>query len=156
MGNTGDLRICSDVLTDYLDNSPITPWQDLRYIFGEVMYGGHITDSWDRRTCNTYLEVSMHEGIFNNMVFGANNGLSFNSPDPDTLDYQGYFDYIEAKMIPEAPPLFGMHPNAEIGYLADVANNIFTTITQMSGGGGDAGGGGGSWRNERLSAREVS
>jgi len=141
--NTGDLRICSDVLTDYLDNTPTTPWEDLRYIFGEIMYGGHITDSWDRRTCNTYLEVSMHEGIFNNMVFGANNGLSFNSPDPDTLDYQGYFDYIEAKMIPEAPPLFGMHPNAEIGYLADVANNIFTTITQMSGGGGDAGGGGG-------------
>lgn len=24
------------------------PWQDLRYIFGEIMYGGHITDFWDR------------------------------------------------------------------------------------------------------------
>jgi Dynein heavy chain AAA lid domain len=28
-----------------------------RYICGEIMYGGHITDAWDRRTNNTYLQV---------------------------------------------------------------------------------------------------
>lgn len=31
------------------------PWDDLRYLFGEIMYGGHITDDWDRRLCKTYL-----------------------------------------------------------------------------------------------------
>ena len=31
------------------------PWTDLRYLFGEIMYGGHITDDWDRRLCRTYL-----------------------------------------------------------------------------------------------------
>lgn len=35
------------------------PWEDLRYLFGEIMYGGHITDDWDRRLCRTYLEVYM-------------------------------------------------------------------------------------------------
>ena len=24
------------------------------------MYGGHITDDWDRKLCRTYLEVYMH------------------------------------------------------------------------------------------------
>ena len=31
------------------------PWTDLRYLFGDIMYGGHITDDWDRRLCRTYL-----------------------------------------------------------------------------------------------------
>ena len=35
------------------------PWTDLRYLFGEIMYGGHITDDWDRRLCRTYLEEFM-------------------------------------------------------------------------------------------------
>lgn len=35
------------------------PWEDLRYLFGEIMYGGHITDDWDRRLCRTYLEEYM-------------------------------------------------------------------------------------------------
>lgn len=35
------------------------PWEDLRYLFGEIMYGGHISDDWDRRLCRTYLEEYM-------------------------------------------------------------------------------------------------
>jgi len=58
--NTGDLTICANVLKAYLDANPIVPWADLRYIFGEIMYGGHITDAWDRRTNNTYLQVRQY------------------------------------------------------------------------------------------------
>ena len=39
------------------------PWDDLRYIFGEIMYGGHITDNWDRRLCNTYLSAFVREEL---------------------------------------------------------------------------------------------
>jgi len=56
--NVGDLKICANVLRNYIDNNETVPWADLRYIFGEIMYGGHITDFWDRRTNNTYLSVS--------------------------------------------------------------------------------------------------
>ncbi|KAH8098853.1 hypothetical protein JL720_1823 [Aureococcus anophagefferens] len=56
--NMGDLTICADVLQTYLDDNGRVPWDDLRYIFGEIMYGGHITDFWDRRTNNTYLEIA--------------------------------------------------------------------------------------------------
>lgn len=41
------------------DISIQVPWTDLRYLFGEIMYGGHITDDWDRRLCRTYLEEYM-------------------------------------------------------------------------------------------------
>ena len=49
--NTGDLVISTNVLYNYLEANNRVPWEDLRYLFGEIMYGGHITDDWDRRLC---------------------------------------------------------------------------------------------------------
>lgn len=36
--------------------------------------------------------------------------------------------------------MFGLHPNAEIGYLTTKGENLFDTIQRVSGGGGAAGG----------------
>lgn len=41
--NTGDLTISVNVLFNYLEANSKVPWEDLRYLFGEIMYGGHIT-----------------------------------------------------------------------------------------------------------------
>jgi dynein heavy chain len=65
--NDGDLRICADVLHNYLAKYDKIPYADLIYIYGEIMYGGHITDDWDRRTNNTYLKVLMRPEILNGM-----------------------------------------------------------------------------------------
>ena len=61
--NMGDLTTCGDVLNNYLEAYSFTPWEDLRYMFGEVFYGGHITDNMDRRLCTTYLEVLIRPEI---------------------------------------------------------------------------------------------
>lgn len=42
------------------------------------MYGGHITDQWDRRTANTYLEVLVKPEL----LTGMNICQGFKSPDP--------------------------------------------------------------------------
>jgi dynein heavy chain, axonemal len=49
--------------------------------------------------------------------------------------------YIEEKFPPEAPSLYGMHQNAEIGFLTNQGNHIFATIQNTAGGGGGGGGG---------------
>ncbi|KAG7263016.1 hypothetical protein CRUP_036783 [Coryphaenoides rupestris] len=49
------------------------------------MYGGHITDDWDRRLCRTYLE----EYIKPEMVEGEHY-LAPGFPIPGNSDYQGY------------------------------------------------------------------
>ena len=38
--NPGDLSVCITVAGNYLEGSSKVPWDDLRYIFGEIMYGG--------------------------------------------------------------------------------------------------------------------
>ena len=44
-----------------LENNVKVPWDDLRYIFGEIMYGGHIVEDWDRRLANAYLYKFFNE-----------------------------------------------------------------------------------------------
>ncbi len=133
--NTGDLIICSNVLRSYLDANESVPWDDLRYIFGEIMYGGHITDAWDRRTCIAYLKEFQNEGLFNGLELAP----GFQSPSPNDLEYIDYIKYAETAMPPESPPLFGLHPNIEIGYLTNNTENLFFNILVMSGGGGSGG-----------------
>ena len=65
--NQGDLVTCVSVANNYLEASAKIPWADLRYLFGEIMYGGHITDNWDRRLRNafqgSYVREELVEGI---------------------------------------------------------------------------------------------
>lgn len=122
--NDGDLTICSDVLHNYLVNYDEVPYSDLRYIYGEIMYGGHITDDWDRRTNATYLEVIINPEIMNGAQLTLAPG--FKSPDPQKFEREHYRKYIEEKLPQEIPQMFGLHPNAEIGYLTKSAEELFS------------------------------
>lgn len=77
------------------------------------MYGGHITDNWDRRTNATYLKVIIKPELLQN----CNLAHQFKSPDPNKADFEFYKNYIETKLPIESPGMFGLHANAEIGYL---------------------------------------
>lgn len=52
-------------------------------------------------------------------------------PAPPNTDYAGYHQYIEDMMPPESPTLYGLHPNAEIGFLTTTAENLFRTVFEM-------------------------
>jgi dynein heavy chain len=59
----------------------------------------------------------------------------FKSPDPQKFDREAYRKYIEEKLPPEQPQMFGLHPNAEIGYLTTQSETLFSTILSVQGGG---------------------
>ena len=59
--NETDFRISHLLINTYLtkahDNGDdVLPWGTLRYLIGEAMYGGRVSDSFDRRILNTYLD----------------------------------------------------------------------------------------------------
>ncbi|MEW5298846.1 MAG: hypothetical protein WDW36_001923 [Sanguina aurantia] len=151
--NMGDLTTCGDVLFNYLEAYDAIPWDDLRYMFGEVFYGGHITDGMDRRCCTTYLEVLIRPEI---MPIGDLNAdpstwlapplelaPGFCAPVPS--DYASMREYIESCLPAESPVVYGMHTNAELSLLTSLGETLFRTVTEVSGGGGGgtaAGGGG--------------
>lgn len=134
--NTGDLMDSSTVLMNYMDSgnaSNKVPWSDLRYIFGEILYGGHITDDRDRLLCNTYLDFYMREELLDEMEL-----FPFNESYPDerflsppALVYDQYFEYIEHELEFETPVAFGMHPNAEIAVKTEQGESLFKAIIEL-------------------------
>lgn len=102
------------------------PWEDLRYLFGEIMYGGHITDDWDRRLCRTFLEEYMKQELVDGELQFAPGFTA-----PPNSDYVGYHKYIDEFLPSESPTLYGLHPNAEIGFLTTTSDNLFRTIFEL-------------------------
>lgn len=136
--NLGDLTISIYVLYNYLEANARVPWEDLRYLFGEIMYGGHITDDWDRRLCRTYLEEYMQAELIDGELTFCPGFMS-----PPNTDYIGYHRYIDENLPTESPNLYGLHQNAEIGFLTTLAEKMFATIFELqprdAGGGGESG-----------------
>ncbi|VDL18993.1 unnamed protein product [Hymenolepis diminuta] len=124
--NNGDLTISIDVLYNYLEVNNDVPWEGLRYLFGDIMYGGHITDDWDRRLCKTYLE----EYLATNMLDG-DHLLAPGFKVPPNSDLIGYHKYVDENLPPESPYLYGMHPNAEIDTLTVDSEKLFRRLLEM-------------------------
>ncbi|XP_068613056.1 dynein axonemal heavy chain 11 [Brachionichthys hirsutus] len=127
--STGDLTISASILYNYLDantKSMQVPWEDLCYLFGEIMYGGHITDAWDRRLCKTYLQEFMHPKMFEGELALCPGFLT-----PPFMDYIGYHDYIDGHLPSENPTLYGLHPNAELECLTVTSDNLLGTLLEL-------------------------
>ena len=145
--NVGDLTISIDVLYNYLEVNAKVPWDDLRYLFGEIMYGGHITDDWDRKLCRTYLQEYMHPDQLEGELH-----LAPGYAVPSNMDYKGYHTYIDENLPPESPYLYGLHPNAEIGVLTQISEDLFKTLLEMQPKDAGASGAGGMTMEEKVKA----
>lgn len=135
----GDLLICKDVLYNYLESNPKIPWEDIRFLFTDIFYGGHIGDDLDRRYIKTFALEIFNEGLFEDGKL-----LCPEFPAPSPMTYQEYKDYTVANLPEDSPKMFGLHPNAEITYLTTQSSNLFGSLMLLQpagaiGGGGEAG-----------------
>merc|ERR1719335_2105187 len=104
----GDLRDSASVLYNYLEGSSAVkiPWEDLKYIFGEIMYGGHIVDDWDRKMCATYLAYFMMDEILDELqVVPYSDKLQWFTP-PAGTTHEKVLEHMET-MPAESPLFFG-------------------------------------------------
>uniref|UniRef100_A0A803WBL3 Dynein axonemal heavy chain 17 n=1 Tax=Ficedula albicollis TaxID=59894 RepID=A0A803WBL3_FICAL len=145
--NNGDLTVSVNVLHNYLEANPKVPWDDLRYLFGEIMYGGHITDDWDRRLCRTYLSEYVQPEMLDGEVALAPGFMI-----PPRMDYEDYHQYIDDNLPGETPHLYGLHPNAEMGFLTVTSDRLFRTVLELQPKESEAAGGTGASREEQVKA----
>eukprot|EP00471_Norrisiella_sphaerica_P010953 CAMPEP_0184498660 /NCGR_PEP_ID=MMETSP0113_2-20130426/39505_1 /TAXON_ID=91329 /ORGANISM="Norrisiella sphaerica, Strain BC52" /LENGTH=4666 /DNA_ID=CAMNT_0026886275 /DNA_START=34 /DNA_END=14034 /DNA_ORIENTATION=- len=140
--NTGDLENSGQVLSNYLERGSggdKIPWSDLRYIFGEILYGGHITDDWDRRLNMTYMRFYFRAELLDGMeLFPFSESYPDEKfPSPEPLPYDEYFTYIDEYLKVESPVAYGMHPNAEIAVRTLEGENLFKVVQELQPRGSD-------------------
>lgn len=109
---------------------------------------------WHHRFVNTIKEPAADKGqnislcLFSQLEGELNLAPGF--PIPPNSDYKTYHNYIDEVLPAESPYLYGLHPNAEIGFLTATSDNLFRTVLEMQPRDAGAGSGGGQTREEKV------
>ncbi|CAF0865917.1 unnamed protein product [Didymodactylos carnosus] len=114
-------------------------WPTVRYMVGEVHYGGRVTDDFDKRLLNTYTRVWFLDNMFTDKFEFAPN---YKIPRCKTI--VEFRNHVETMSLFDSPSVFGLHPNADITYQTNTADSILSTIVNIQP--KDAGAGGGETR----------
>lgn len=145
--NDSDFRISLSLISLYLNkaietNEEELPWSTLRYLIGEAMYGGRVTDDYDRRVLNTYLKEFLGDFIFDSNQKFFFSKSDFNYVIPTQADTKELIE-IEIDKIPlfTNPGVFGLHSNAEIQYFSNSVKELWvnTLLMQTSDGASEGG-----------------
>lgn len=80
-------------------------------MLGEVMYGGRVTDDFDKRLLITFTNVWFSESLLGHN-FEFHKGYRV----PISRNIQTYTDYIASLPANDTPEVFGLHSNADITY----------------------------------------
>ncbi|XP_068085242.1 dynein axonemal heavy chain 2 [Anabrus simplex] len=138
--NDSDFDVAENLLTIYLDEyADQTPWDALKYLIAGVVYGGHVTDDWDRRLLTTYINQ-----YFNDDVLTADSYMLSSLPTyyvPGDGDLASYVEYIGTLPTVELPEVFGQHSNADIASSISETQMMCETLmslqVQMTAGAGE-------------------
>ncbi|KAM7390018.1 hypothetical protein PAMA_008268 [Pampus argenteus] len=140
---TSSIQFVQNHLDD-LDSKRGVNWSCLRYMLGEVQYGGRVTDDLDKRLLNTFTRVWFSENTFSEKFFFYK-GYSIPTK---AKTVQDVLQHVEALPLVDSPKVFGLHPNADITYQTNLANETLSTIINIQP--KDSGGGAGETREASV------
>ncbi|MBN3325639.1 DYH1B protein, partial [Atractosteus spatula] len=126
---SSDLEVSILNLEMLLVEGSDVPWPALRYLTGEVVYGGRVTDPWDRRCLLSILHNFYKPSVLQQGHTYSSDGVYRPiSGEPSLSDCRVYIESLSDK---DAPGVFGMDRNAENFFLQSQAQQLVNTIISM-------------------------
>ncbi len=137
--NDSDLNISRRLLELYLESSfewsggdeKVIPWGAIKYLIGDAMYGGRVTDDFDRRVLRCYLNEYMGDFLFDTFQKFYFSRVGFEYGMPEAGDLNVYKEMVETLPLINPPGVFGLHANAEISYLKDMAGDLWSDLIEL-------------------------
>ena len=126
-----DFNCSVSYLRMFLDEQSQIPWEALRFLTGEIIYGGRVTDDWDRRCMMSILGRYYCTDILTDGYFFSR-GSTYYAPPAE--DLQKMIGYLNSLPFDDDHDVFGMHANAEITTRRRVSEQLVSTLQSTVGG----------------------
>jgi dynein heavy chain len=94
------------------------------------MYGGHVTDGFDRRLVMAYLEEYLKPELLDGFVIFSTPEKPFATPS-NSFNNKQAAEYVQEAFPQESPIAYGLHPNAEINFRKAQAEEMFQSIVEL-------------------------
>uniref|UniRef100_F6U200 AAA+ ATPase domain-containing protein n=1 Tax=Monodelphis domestica TaxID=13616 RepID=F6U200_MONDO len=127
--STSDLEVTIKVLGILMKDKIFIPWEAIYYLTGEIIYGGRVTDPWDRLSLMALLQKFCNPDVLKKNFSYTSDGEY--KLIPDHFNLNECTEYIESLPDSEPPEVLGMHQQASRIYQQSLAKELIESIISM-------------------------